>query len=118
MTSSRLRRSFTIMHLTLGLVILVDSLRTAVLAWPGHPHANVHLVVLASVEAVGALLFLMPALTRLGGGVLLTTFGVAFLAHAISGEFPTPLLVYAATTLFVMVHGPVSPWSSWRLSHS
>jgi hypothetical protein len=50
-------------------------------------------------------LFLMPATLRLGAGLLIATFALAFLAHAAQGEVRGPLLVYAAATAFVMVHG-------------
>lgn len=38
---------------------------------------------------------------------LLVTFAAALIAHALRAEFAGALLVYAAGTLFVMVHGPV-----------
>ncbi len=118
MNITQVRRTFAVMHVTLGIVVVFDSIRTAVLA-SSAADPNIHLVILASVEAIGALLFLVPAWTRLGGAILLATFVVALFAHAVSGEFPTPLLVYAATTMFVMAHGPVrARGSSWRLSHS
>ena len=36
---------------------------------------------------------------------MLATFGIAIVAHAFQREFPGNLLVYAAATWFVMVHG-------------
>jgi len=44
---------------------------------------------------------------RAGALGLLATFAVALLFHAAHGQLGTPLLIYAAGVLFVMVHGPV-----------
>ena len=111
MTGDRLGWPFIVLHLSLGLVVLYGSVRTALGALhagvPGEP--NWHLVLLGTVEAIGALLFLLPKCTRVGGAVMLATFGIAIVAHALQREFPGNLLVYAAATWFVMAHGNV-----WR----
>ena len=56
---------------------------------------------------MGAVLLLLPRTLRLGGGLQLATFAIAMLAHGLRGQFPTVLLVYAAGTSLVMVHGSV-----------
>ena len=113
MATTTLRRSFIIFHLTLGLTLLVLSIRTALHALgPGAGQGDSHVVVLAILEAFGAALFLLPRTLRAGGMLLLLTIGLALLVHLVSGQFRGDLLVYAAGTWFLMVHGP--GWSSAR----
>ena len=89
------------------LILSVSTLRHAMgLAGGASDH---HLVILASIEASSALLFLFPLTMAVGGIGLLVTFAVAIAIHLSRGEFPGPLLIYAAGTLLVMVHG-----SAWR----
>jgi len=111
MPPRRLVRAFLALWITLGLVVLVASARTFVEARAGLVHGplNVHLAALAGVEAVAALLFLVPRTMRVGGWGLLATFAIAIAAHALTGEFQFTLVLYAAATSFVLVHGPV-PW--------
>ncbi len=115
MPVDRLRWPFIVLHLTLGVVVFVASARTALAALqPGlSGGTNWHIVLLGTVEAIGALLFLLPKCTRVGGSVMLATFGIAIVAHALQHQFPAFLLVYAAATWFVMVHGGL-----WRLAPS
>ncbi len=47
----------------------------------------------------------LPRTVRLGGAGLLLTFTSAIFIHALRGEFPGPLLIYAAGTAFVTAHG-------------
>ncbi len=105
MTTPLLRRSFTAFHLVLGLGILWLSVRSVI--WAVHPgeggHHNPHVAVLAAVEAIGALLFLVPQTLRLGAALLLLTIGVATVVHAFSGEWRIDLLIYAAGVWFVAV---------------
>ena len=111
-TDATLRRSLIALHLTLGLVIALESAQTlihALRATTGHGH----LAVLASIEGAAALLFLWPRTMRVGGVVLTATFALAIVAHALRGEFRAPLLVYAVATLFVTMHG-----SAWRPADS
>lgn len=77
-------------------------------------HTDIHAIVLGSVEALAALLFLIPPTMRLGGYGLLGTFGFALLIHATRGQSAGSLLIFAAAVFFVIVHGPV-PWgSAWQ----
>jgi hypothetical protein len=107
MSVDRLRRPFIPLHLSVGLVVLVGSVRTTFGAVQhGAPvGGNLHLVLLGMIEAIGALLFLLPKCTRVGGTIMLVTFGIAIVAHALQRQFPGFLLVYAAATWVVMVDG-------------
>ena len=102
-----LRRSFIAFHLTLGAVVLVESLITVLRAHGagGASHARLGVAVLAGAEAVAALLFILPATLRLGAVSLLAIFLFAVAFHGLHGELQLTLLVYAAGVLFVMVHG-------------
>jgi hypothetical protein len=112
--TTMLRRSFITFHLTLGLTLLVLSIRTALHALgPGAGQGDSHVVVLAILEAIGAVLFLLRWTLRGGGMLLLLTIGLALLVHLASGQFRGDLLVYAAGTWFVMVHGPGRTNSRW-----
>jgi uncharacterized membrane protein YphA (DoxX/SURF4 family) len=95
------RRAFAVFHGTLGVVVAVESVRTVFRAFQGHP--NHALLLLSSVEAVGAVLFLVPRTLRIGAAMMLATFAVAFLVHAPGGEVNLALLVYAAGTVLVVV---------------
>ena len=97
-----LRRAFAVFHWTLGGVVFVEGVRTILRALQGNP--NHALLLLASVEAVGAALFLVPCALRLGAAAMLLTFVVAFLVHAPRGEANLALLVYAAGTVLVLLH--------------
>jgi hypothetical protein len=112
-----LRRSFQVFHLTLGLAVLYLSVRTAVLAIQGGggDHSNPHIALLASVEALGAILFLVPRTLRAGGVLLLLTMALAVGVHAMDGQVRADLLVYAAATWFVMAHG--AAWGGRRAQH-
>ena len=113
MATPMLRRSFFAFHLTLGLTLLLLSARTALEALaPSAGQVNPHVGLIAGIEAVGAALFLFSRSLRIGGALLLLTLGLAMVVHGLSGQFRGDLLVYAAGTWFVMVHGPAP--SSWR----
>ena len=101
-----LRRSFVGFHLTLASVVFVQSVVTAFNAFLIEPDANWFLFSLATVEAVAAILFVIPATLRFGGIVLCLVFLFAFMIHVIIGEFELHLLVYIAGTVFILFHGP------------
>jgi hypothetical protein len=111
MNDRRLRLAFVVFHYTLGLVVLIQSLVTAYHAFAtgAGPQQDPHVGILASVEAVAAVLFLVPRTVRIGGGLLLAVFAVAVAVHAVRGEFASTLVAYAAAVVFVMVHGPAFP---------
>lgn len=108
MPDFRLVRAFFGLWWVLGVVLIFLSLQTVRSGLSAGPTVDGHAVVLGSIEALAALLFLLPQFMRVGGVVLLATFAFAFVVHAARGQFAGPLLVYGAAVLFVLVHGPVS----------
>ena len=105
MATPALRRAFIIFHLALGVGLLVASLQTLAYALGLAGHIRIHLSTLASVEALGAALFLLPHTLRLGAILLLLTIGIALAVHTVEGEWRPDLVIYAAGTWFVLVHG-------------
>lgn len=102
MNHKTIRIAFIGFHFILAIVILLQSV------W-GVKHAlstaNHALLILAIVEAAAAIVFMIPRTTRLGGLILLIVFAVAFAIHLLHGELDLRLLVYAAGTLFIVIHG-------------
>jgi uncharacterized membrane protein YphA (DoxX/SURF4 family) len=98
---AQLRGTFTAFHVCLGLALLWGSVHTLLHLGPADLHARV----IAWVEAVGAVAFLIPRTLRLGAALLLAAIVPAAILHATRGEWRPDLLVYAAGVLLVMVHG-------------
>jgi hypothetical protein len=89
---SRIRRAFVVFHFTLGLALLWSSVHTVLHLGGSDRHA----LVIGSMEAAGAVAFLVPRTLRLGAAVLLLTLCAAFLIHAGRGEWRPDLWVYTA----------------------
>ena len=108
MRQPRLVTAFYAMWWVLGSTLFYLSVRTV---WVGlqsaHSIMDVHAVLIGSVEAVAAVLFMVPGAMRVGGAGLLATLAIAFVVHLADGHFAAPLLVYAAAVTFVNIHGPV-----------
>ncbi len=96
--SEKLRRMFIVFQVVLGGVLLVLSAMTA---WTA---GNAHIRLLGAVEAVGAVLFLIPRTLRQGAWILLLTFAVALVIHLSRGEWRGDLLIYAAGVVLVTVY--------------
>jgi hypothetical protein len=108
MPSKSIVRAFLALWWTLGILLVVYSVQTAWHALArGRDGIDVHVAILASVEAISGLLFLVPKTMRAGGACLLAVFAVAFVLHGRQGEFASQLLLYAVVVSFVMVHGRV-----------
>jgi hypothetical protein len=108
MASRELRMAFGAFHITLGAVVLFQSVATFLTALnpPEGVTLHPHTAILAGVEALGAILFLIGRTLKLGGALMLLTFAIALAVH----RFGQPaLLVYAAGTIFVMMHGSLWP---------
>ena len=100
-------RAFIILYVTLGLVVLIQSIGTLVAADRGTIAAGdrLHARLLGGLELVAAVLFLIPRTMRAGAIGLLVVFSLAFGLHALRGDVALPLLVYAAGVFFVRTHG-------------
>ena len=97
MSGRGVRYAFILFHVTLAVVIFVLSVLTVV-----HTE-NLHLKILAGVEALAAVLLLVPATLRVGAVILLIVFAVVIVMHGLRGELP--ILIYAAGVVLVAVHG-------------
>lgn len=115
MPAPRLIRAFLALWAVTGTTLLLLSLETMRAAWDGTSSANLHIAVLGAVEALAAVLFLIPRTMRLGALTLLATIGVALLIHSSQGQFRGDLLVYGAVIAFVATHGSL-PSNQWRLA--
>lgn len=111
MPNTPLHRSFAVLYLTVGAVVLVQSIQTVLAAVPDQLPAGAqhHATVLGGAEAFAAMLFLVPRTMRRGADVLLVIFALAFVLHAMRGDLVLALAVYGAAVLFVRTHGV--PWS-------
>ncbi|HTR21600.1 MAG TPA: hypothetical protein VMH88_12165 [Gemmatimonadales bacterium] len=100
-------RAFLVLYVTLGVVVLVQSVATVITAAHGLVAApdRVHALLVGGVEAIAALLFLVPRTMGIGANTLLAVFALAFSLHALEGHPNLALLVYAAAVLFVRIHG-------------
>ena len=99
-------RSIIVFHVTLAVVVFLLSVITAngALKLEGAAEPNWLLFILASTEAIAALLFLIPRTTVIGGYLLIVIFVIAFLLHLTIGEYQLPLLIYATGTYFIISH--------------
>jgi uncharacterized membrane protein YphA (DoxX/SURF4 family) len=106
MASPLLRRSFIAFHLVLGLGLLTASIQTLLHALaPENRHSHQHIALIAALEAIGAILFVIPRTLRPGALLMVFTIGSGFLLHAVQGEWRPDLAIYAVGTWFVLVHG-------------
>jgi hypothetical protein len=108
-----LLRSFLALWIVTGLVLLFAGAMTALNAADNSQHANPHLVLLGGIEAISAVLFLIPRTLRVGAAGLMAAITIAFVVHAGLGEFRGDLLLYGVTVLFILVHGPLTS-AQWR----
>jgi uncharacterized membrane protein YphA (DoxX/SURF4 family) len=105
MPPRRLIRAFLVLWLVTGSILLLGGVETARDAWAGTSGAHPHIAVIGAVEALAAILFLIPRTMRLGALALLATIGAALLIHSSQGQFRGDLLVYGAAVAFVAIHG-------------
>lgn len=103
-----LLRAFLALWLTTGIVLLIGSIDTARAALAASSHTNPHLIILGGVEAVAAVLFLVPRTLQVGAVGLVATIAVAFVFHAAIGQFRGDLLLYAAVVTFIAIHRPLT----------
>jgi hypothetical protein len=108
MTPAARNGAVTALRWILGIIVAQQSVMTAIGAFPeihGSGHAAVHAwvrLILGSVEAFAAILFLLPPTLLVGGWLLIAVFTVAILFHLLQGEFNGALLIYGAATVVCM----------------
>ena len=122
MPPRKLLRAFLALWIVTGVALFVGGVETAGAALGSARHANPHVALLGVMEAVAATIFLVPRAMRVGGVGLVGTILVALIVHTMLGEFRGDLLLYAATVVFVTVHGPLTRQQllaaiSWRPSN-
>lgn len=112
-----LLRGFIALWAISGIVLLYASVATVVGALGAGAHAHPHAAVLGAIEAVAAVLFLVPRLMRVGAAGLLATIAIAFTVHAALGQWRGELLVFGAVVAFIAIHGPLSR-AQWHAATS
>jgi uncharacterized membrane protein YphA (DoxX/SURF4 family) len=100
MTSNAFGRVFLAFHLILGATLLVLSVLSLHSTLRGST-PSVHVLLVAGVEALGAVLFLVPRTVRIGAALLALTLLVALFLHAARAQFRGDLLVYLAGVVLV-----------------
>lgn len=117
MPPRNLLRAFIALWLVSAGVLLIASLSTIREALASGGGVNPHLVALGSLEALAAVLFMIPRTFRVGAIGLLVTIGAAFVTHTVLGQFRGDLVLYGTVVAFVLVHGPLTPMQ-WRAATS
>ena len=107
MPTRALVRAFIALYVTVGLVVLIQSIQTVLAASRGAMPSEdrQHALILGSLEIGAAILFLLPRTMRIGAVGLLGIFALAFALHAVRGDVSLTLLTYAAAVFFVRTHG-------------
>jgi hypothetical protein len=100
-------RAFLALYVTLGVVVIFQSVQTILAAHHGFfaGHDQPLALILGTVETIAALLFLIPRTMRFGAAALVAVFALAFGLHALEGQSNPALLVYGAGVVFVRIHG-------------
>jgi len=105
------RLSLPLLRWTVGLVVLIESIRFAFSPSAAHFLARAGLPLwirpaLGGAELAAAILFLLPRTRSIGGYALLAIFALAVLIHVLHRQFDvTWLVVYALAVLVSMAHG-------------
>lgn len=106
MDATLARRSYIGFCLVLGLGLLALSIQTLLHAlMPENRHTHQHFAMIAVVEGLAAILFLLPRVSRAGALLLVITIGGGFVAHAAQGEWRADLAIYAAGAWFAFARG-------------
>jgi hypothetical protein len=115
MNSLTKQRAVRGLQWTVGLVLIVESLRLAFEPSAARHFARAGIPVwmrpgLAWAEIAAAILFLLPFTTVVGGYALLVIFVIAALLHVLHGEFDVGVLVvYSMAVLVSLAHrGPAN----------
>ena len=104
----RLRNAISILHWSVGVVILIESCLFVFSASRAHAFAQSgmpHLIrpVLGGAEIVAVLLFLVPPTRTIGGYALLVIFILAALIHILHGQPDIGGLVVYASAVYTVL---------------
>jgi uncharacterized membrane protein YphA (DoxX/SURF4 family) len=106
--NQNLSRALTAFRIVLAVSLLYGSVSTAVHGAAnmggGHGASHFHLFLLGSIEAVGALLLLVPRVVQVGAVILVLTIAPALVVHTFRGELRPDLLAYLAGVVLVFAH--------------
>lgn len=96
--------TFTIFRWTLVVVIVIESVLAVIhsLHSTTESHLGMILPYFAGLEALAALMFLIPQTLKIGGIILIAIFVIALIVHGPAEQMP--LFVYAAGIVFLMAH--------------
>jgi hypothetical protein len=98
MSTERILRLY---RLTFVSLIILSSVQTIMMAAAGgHAH---HVVLLATAEIAGAATLAWRRTQLIGAGLLLLVFATAQVLSAVMGKWPTRFLLYAASTLVIVL---------------
>jgi hypothetical protein len=103
----RLNAAFLALWWVPGVALLVWSVQTVRSAPSLGHHQGFHAALIGSVEAISAVLFLIPRTMRPGAAGLILACAAALLVHGLAGQLRGDLVVYATVVAYVAVHGPV-----------
>ena len=104
--------SISLLRWSVGLVILLESVRFVFSPSAAHFLANAGLPswlrpVLGGAEIIAVVLFLVPFTALIGGYFLLVILALAALLHILHGQYDIGgLVVYAAAVLVCLAHTP------------
>src|SRR5690349_12700908 len=100
-----MNKAFTLFRIVLALVVFVESVLTVIhsLHSETQSHLGTILPWFAGVEALAAVMLLIPQTVKIGGSLLLLIFAIAIIVHGPAGEMA--LFVYAAGVILLMAHG-------------
>ena len=105
------KRSVTLLRWTLGIVVLLQSIRFVLSSSAAHFLAAAGLPgwirpALGGGEAVAAVLYLLPYTRSIGSYAMLVIFALAVVLHVVHGQFEVEwLVVYAMAVIVTMAHG-------------
>jgi hypothetical protein len=104
------RLSINVLHVVVGVIVLIESLLFALGDEAARVVAHLGLPpllrpVLGGLEALAAIVFLIPRTVVVGGWALLVIFALASIVHVLHGQYNVGSLVVLAAAVFaVMAH--------------
>jgi len=110
--------SICVLRYVVGVVILIESVITAIhyqaVAAASHIGLRSEFVlILASAEAVAAILLLLPRTLKIGAIAMIVVFAVAAIVHLLHGQYDIGnLIIYAAATWALMAN--TTDWNCWK----